>query len=344
MRRSIHRHRPSLLAVLLGGLIAFGAAPIAAWNDAGHMTAALIAYDRLPIDVRVAAGRLLRMHPRFHADFEPTLPASLARANAAQQDRWFFAYAATWPDAARRFEREPDVAERDALVARYNHGSWHYINLPTYLRAADAAALHVSTPSMRWSADLADANLNLVQALARLTEQWCSPGQTDEDRALSLSWLEHLIADVHQPLHATALYAVPLYPNGDRGGNDVAVSGGTNLHALWDGALGSDVRLHRIDTMARDFGGVEAGDPGADLDGAFEHWAKQSRDLAARVVYTDQVRSAISMATPEQPPRVRLDADYRAELRATAQRQIGLAGQRIAWVTQRLLARGDCGR
>lgn len=324
------------------------------------MTAALIAYDRLPVDVRIAAVRLLRAHPRFDADFAPRLPRSLAHETAARQDRWFFAHSATWPDIARRFEREPDAAEREALIARYHHGSWHFINLPTYLRPSDAAALHIRAPSMRWSADLADANLNLVQALARLTTQWCASGQTDADRAVSLSWLEHLIADAHQPLHATALYAVPLFPNGDRGGNDVAVSGDTNrngdrdgndvassgdtnLHALWDGALGNDVRPQRLDAMARELGNVDAAAPGSGLVPEFERWAQQSRDLAARVAYTDDVRSAISLATTGQPPRVRLLADYRAELRTTAQRQIGLAGQRIAWVTQWLFAPGGCG-
>ncbi len=339
MRLRIHGPRA---AGLLAWVFAFCAAPVAAWNEAGHMTAALIAYDRLPVDVRVAAGRLLRAHPRFQADFEPELPRSLARASAARQDRWFFAYAATWPDTARRFERERSAATRDALIARYHHGSWHYINLPTYLRASDAAALRIPTPPMRWSAGLAGANLNIVQALAQLTKQWCAAGQTDADRAVALSWLLHLVGDVHQPLHATALYAVPLFPDGDRGGNDIAVSGGTNLHALWDGALGSDARPQRLDALAREHGGVEAAAPGPDLLREFKRWAKQSRDLAERVVYTDQVRSAVSTAL-ERPPRVRLDADYRAQLRATAQRQIGIAGQRIAWVTQTLLTRAECG-
>lgn len=342
MRLRTNRPRAGVLAVLLASVIC--AAPVAAWNDAGHMTAALIAYDRLPPDVRSAVGQLLRAHPRFHTDFERRLPFSLRYATAAKRDRWFFAVAATWPDTARRFERERSASVREALIARYHHGSWHYINLPTYLRDSDAAVLHLRTPSMHWSADLADANLNIVQALGRLTTQWCASGQTDADRAVSLSWLEHLIGDLHQPLHATALYAVPLYPTGDRGGNDVAISGGTNLHALWDAALGSDVRPHRLEEMARDYGRVEVADPSADLMREFKRWAKQSRDLAARVAYTEQVRSAVLMATPPQQPRVQLDADYYAELRTTAQRQIGLAGQRIAWATQTLFTRRECGR
>ncbi len=327
--------------LLFACVIAFHAVPVAAWNDAGHMTAALIAYDRMPADTRIAAAKMLRAHPRFQADFEPRLPARLVQASAAEQDRWYFAFASTWPDVARRFENERDPAEREALIVRYHHSRWHYINLPTYLRASDAAALNISSPSLYWTAELAEANLNLVQALNALTAQWC--GQTDADRAVALSWLEHLIADAHQPLHATALYALPLFPNGDRGGNDVATADGSNLHAVWDAALGDDVRLQRLDLKARDYGRHAAVDSELPLQHAFEHWVVESRDLAARVVYTDQVRDAIAMATVEQPPRVQLDADYRTELRATAQRQIALAGQRIAWVTQALLARRACG-
>ena len=54
----------------------------------------------------------------------------------------------------------------------------------------------------------------------------------DEARRDALKFLVHLIADVHQPLHASA--------NDDRGGNDfqVAYHGhGRNLHAVWDGLM-----------------------------------------------------------------------------------------------------------
>ena len=332
-------------------LLTLWASPVAAWNEAGHMTAALIAYDRLPAAVQVSAVRLLRAHPRFHADFETRLPRSLVAATAAQQDRWYFAVAAMWPDIARRFDDEHDAATRSALVARYHHGGWHYINLPTYLRTSDEKAIHAATPSMRWSADLSDDRLNLVQALEKLTTQWCVTGQSDAQRAVALSWLVHLIADLHQPLHTTALYAIPLYVSGDRGGNDITVTGGANLHAVWDAAFGTDLGPRRLDALAHDYGGAATADPvtlGVATDPArdFRRWTKQGRDLAARVVYTETIRSAVSTATDARPPRVRLDADYRAEVRAPAQRQIALAGQRIAWVTQTLFAqtRSACGR
>ena len=165
-----------------------------------------------------------------------------ASGAAAEQDRWYFAFASTWPDAARRFDNVRGASARDALVARYNHGSWHYINLPTYLQPSDRRRIDAPVPSMSAAAGVDEARMNVVQALDRLTRNWCSASEAE--RALALSWIEHLIADVHQPLHATALYAdSALSRRGDRGGNDILVTGATplradNLHALWDGALG----------------------------------------------------------------------------------------------------------
>ena len=78
---------------------------------------------------------------------------------------------------------------------------------------------------------------------------------SDTERALSLAWVTHLTADIHQPLHATTLYAFPAFiraDRGDRGGNDVLVAGETslradNLHALWDGALGYESEVSQLE-------------------------------------------------------------------------------------------------
>ena len=320
---------------LLAILVAFCALNASAWNDTGHMIAALVAFDQLPEDIGAAAGRLLHAHPRFHEDFESQLPRNLAKATAAEQDRWYFTFAATWPDEARRFAYVRSAATRDKLIARYNHGSWHYINLPIYLRSADQRQLHQRTPSMRWSPELDPAKLNIVQALEMLTTVWCDPRQTDAEHALALSWLLHLVADLQQPLHTTSLYAVPAFIHGDRGGNDISVAGGTNLHALWDGALGTEQRYQRLPAIARQYRGVTVSDAAVN----FQRWAKEGRTLAATVVYTTDVRNALATATQAAPPRVRLDDGYRAEMRTTAETRIGLAGHRLVTVIERLFPR-----
>jgi hypothetical protein len=40
----------------------------------------------------------------------------------------------------------------------------------------------------------------------------------EEENAGFLTWLFHLVGDVHQPLHCTAVYS-ERFPDGDKGGN-----------------------------------------------------------------------------------------------------------------------------
>ena len=322
------------------------AAPAAlAWNDAGHMTAALIAYDRLPEQHQTAVSRLVRQHPRFREDIEPQLPPGRGGASARERDRWYFAYASTWPDLVRHFDTAP-AAQRQALIARFNHRTWHYINLPTYLQPSDRRRIPQQSPSMVWTSGADAAELNIVQALQMLTTTWCAAGTTDADRGLAVSWIAHLVADLHQPLHTTALFAVPSLPRGDRGGNDIQVIGGSNLHALWDDAVGDDRRRKSVDARARRIGLAVAGTGEqtlpADLSQGMRRWAKQGRELAASVVYSPDVRAAILAAPPPPPPRIHIDADYRAATTAAAERQIASAGTRLALVLQRLLAENAC--
>ena len=336
------RARAFVLALLLFTPSAF------AWNDTGHLIAAMVAYDALPGSVRSWALDLIRAHPRFREDFEARLPASLADASAAERARWYFGRAAVWPDYARRFEAEPEPA-REALVARYGHGGWHYVNLPLYLSPADAERDSQPPPPLAWHAGLDPARLNIVQALTMLTATWCEASPSD--RAVSLSWVLHLMADLHQPLHTAAMFGAPAFERGDRGGNDVPVDGGSNLHALWDAALGSERRFGRIEASARADARAVATRPDEvaviDPPRDFALWAADGRDLAARAAYTDAVRSTMEASRPNAVRAVNITSAYRRDMRADSQRQIVLAGLRTAALLETLHAldrHSDCRR
>jgi hypothetical protein len=95
---------------------------------------------------------------------------------------------------------------------------WHYINLPrgncTYDRPRDCP----------------DGNC-LVEALRRQIE-FLGSNATEEKRLQALKYVVHLVGDVHQPVHAGY--------SDDKGGNlyQIHSSGrGTNMHALWDSGL-----------------------------------------------------------------------------------------------------------
>ncbi len=239
------------------------------------------------------------------------------------------------------------------MIAQYNHGSWHFINLPTYLQPSDKRRIGAPVPSMNVSAGQDEARMNVVQALTMLTQDWCAA--SDADRALALSWITHLAADLHQPLHATTLYAFPQFiraDRGDRGGNDILVTARTplradnlhalNLHGLWDGALGYDSKYQHLEALARDYGrstgskSDQKNDQKGDLAQQFQTWAKQSRALAERDAYTPEVLAAVTAAGDARQPSVMISDGYLTAMHATAGRQIGLAGRRTASVLNTL--------
>src|SRR5262249_51635581 len=62
-----------------------------------------------------------------------------------------------------------------------------------------------------------------------------------EEKAVALCWLLHLIADIHQPLHASAAFSRHTFEpdviyHGDQGGNSIRIADHRDLHALWDAA------------------------------------------------------------------------------------------------------------
>ena len=66
--------------------------------------------------------------------------------------------------------------------------------------------------------------------------------KSDDVKSYDLTWLEHLVGDIHQPLHAVERVTASL-PNGDAGGNRVLLCSAPcsdNLHLFWDRLVGSE--------------------------------------------------------------------------------------------------------
>jgi hypothetical protein len=60
-------------------------------------------------------------------------------------------------------------------------------------------------------------------------------------KAIMLAWLVHVVGDIHQPLHSSALFSQNLFPKEDHGGNSILTKQHGNLHSLWDGFPGGKV-------------------------------------------------------------------------------------------------------
>jgi hypothetical protein len=161
-------------------------------------------------------------------------------------------------------------------------------------------------------------------------------------RAYNLSWIIHIVGDLHQPVHGTSRSSVA-HPDGDAGANRVWVRlpgferDSINLHAVWDGWLGRPSRTLPIDevaaALARDLP-VANGQPddaltipqGAALAAAVRGWADESAALARYVAYD------IPPRTGSAPPV--LTEAYVAQGTRIARHRLALSAYRLAAVIE----------
>lgn len=179
--------------------------------------------------------------------------------------------------------------------------AWHFVNLPKDSCRYDAAR------------DCPDGQCVIAAAERQLAVLGAS-GESDAQRLQALKYVVHLLADVHQPLHAGQF--------ADRGGNRYqlqAFGEGTNLHALWDSGL-----LHRHRTSAAALAG-----------------ASKAAAASATVVDLDLTRAAQEscriVTTPGFYPPHTLPADYVERIAPVLEQRLVLAGARLAGWLNRVL-------
>lgn len=286
------------------------AAPTFAWNGLGHKVVAEIAWQQLDAPTRQQIVDTLRRHPRFAEDFEKKMPGDVATADKATQDHWIFQQAATWPDIARKTD--------------YDRPSWHYIDIPLFPDGERKVKFNLST-DFPTKIDAKDYNVSQAtkNCLAILKQS-----ESAEERGLAYSWLFHLVGDLHQPLHSTALVCEH-FPNGDKGGNEIPVVQGHNLHSLWDGLLGTRAQMNDVDREVRKLKDQQElwqvdKKPGIDA------WIAESHEAAVSVVYSPEILQAVSEAKPgEKMEPISLSTDYLKVAGRIARQRIVAAGSRL---------------
>ena len=214
-----------LRAVFFSAVLMSFAIPTFAWDETGHKITAYIAWQQMTPDVRSKVIEILRSAPEdsqigaFNIEY-----GSRPRES---RERDFFVIIATWPD----------MIKDKSLQTRFNkyakdQSDWHYINQFWTWKDGKAQMVEGMEPAGQVMKKLDDFN-QLIRSSAKNSE-----------KAIAVAWLEHLIGDIHQPLHASA--RVTEYdPKGDRGGNAFLLTpkgtkknGQDNLHSFWDGAIG----------------------------------------------------------------------------------------------------------
>jgi hypothetical protein len=313
--------RTAALAIALV-LSSFANPPAAlAWGATGHRIVALVA-DAILEDTA----------PAVRAQVTAMLAADSTNTLTAHD----IASEATWADVLRDTDR----------AARASTGTWHYVNLE--LDGPDlTAACHLRVPSPAGApASDSPAHDCIVSRIDEFAEELGERAAAPEERLLALKFLLHLVADIHQPLHAA--------DNHDRGGNCVAVvppkaSTPVRLHAYWDvnlvrKALPSDPAL-----AARQL--LESLDQGVEptwAKGAPADWAWESFELARSVTYNLPAEPNLGgyVFPPRSPDRPDpcgavavhvLDRAYDARAIVVVREQLLKAGIRLAALLRRAM-------
>lgn len=262
------------------------------WGAAGHMMVASIAFKRLNSTAKARVKKLL------------AIPINPCGVTAKSPD---FVSAAHWGDDVRPnlgFEFAPNL---------------HFVDFPF---SADGTALP----------DLPEPQ-NIITALEHYVDVLKNSIDTNE-QAQALRFVVHFVGDIHQPLHCTTRVD-STHPQGDQGGNLFVIKIGAQsikLHGYWDGGLDSFPRsgpaptfkppvLSRIPpavTVALQ--GHPDTDPDLRLDEPFnyQHWAKESEELAHDAVYKD--------IAPGQSPT----PSYKTRGLEVVRKRVAFGGYRLA--------------
>jgi S1/P1 Nuclease len=301
-----------------------------AWGPAGHKIVASIAFRRLSPDQQKKIVALLKKHPRFEDDFAPKMEVVDRRF----ADEWIVEQAAIWPDLARGIS---DPGKRQ----KYHRGTWHFINLPHYLTDADERVLKDGIrDKVNISFDVptdteGKKSMNVVQAIAHSKSIVMDPKAEPEERALHLSWLIHLVGDIHQPLHSTALFSRELFPDGDQGGNKIPTNRSRNLHSVWDGFPGSPqftTTRNRAIKLLNDSEMKDLGEKAAEVQDVIK-WLDESHMLAKTEAYDGAVMGFLREQERNRPnsdlPQLELSEDYLHRGGEIARRRLVQAGYRL---------------
>ena len=207
-----------------------------------------------------------------------------------------------------------------------HRGPWHYINFP-FKPDGQPASVQTKPPQA----------VNIITALVdneRIVKTDTDPAR----KSIALTWLFHLVGDIHPPLHSVQIFTTD-YTNGDGDGNQICVRPGEtskpmNLHQFWDGLLTSTNNERTLKNMATE---LQSKFSKAGLTELFstepEAWAKESFDIATKIVY----QNGEFRGTPkgqrkdcrEVTDAVVLPAGYTKVAGQIADRRLILAGYRL---------------
>jgi hypothetical protein len=305
-------------------LILFHSVPSYGWFDLGHMAVAYVAYQQLNQDKKARVDALLAMNPD-RKNWLILIPNS-----ASEEDRklMIFMIAATWPDRIKKLKQiyrndtangdvpdgKPSNSQNIGYKDHFLHKYWHFVDVPF---AQDGTSVkHKKIPKPN-----AETEIAIFRAVL-------ASNKSDALKSYDLSWLLHLVGDIHQPLHAITRFGHG-QPNGDAGGNLVKICGWQcpvcdlkckdELHAFWDGLPGDNPSPLAAISYASKLGPADATEAG---DLLVSDWLNESVNDAKQFAYVDPILLGLGPFT--------ITDTYRTNAHQIANRRVALAGARLA--------------
>ena len=244
---------------------------------------------------------------------------------------------AQWPDRIKPPVQDPKLKKWGSLGQK--HRADHYVNYAFDPEHPNAA------PEPIGKGDILPA-----------LEEWSSELRNETDstkRCNALAFIAHLIGDIHQPLHCTALtgeyFPRDEFDDGDQGGNLVWWNSTRTFHSLWDGLVITNP--DKFDDSVNELReGLERDKFADKLDQntTFEAWSLESFELSKKV-YSEFFKDAkyIKKATRTSKGKSQTgqlfeapSKKFRAWAREIAFQQGRIAAFRLADTLAELLADG----
>ncbi|MET0534887.1 MAG: S1/P1 nuclease [Steroidobacter sp.] len=299
------------IAVLLATL--FHCSPLLAWSRPGHMVTAAIAYEELNANDRKVLERIIALAER-HPD-RGAFEVAIAGAKGDERGRRIFLELARWSD--------------DIRGSIHDHPTWHYSSRPLINKAS---------PPAKAPEDIAQGSA--IEAFALNLSVVADERASAPERAIALSWVFHLVGDMHQPLHSVSQFS-ERFPEGDRGGGlqfvrDPKTNEPVSLHSYWDDAVnreGSmDEATRRASELLRKFPRSQFKElKPFQAASEMSAWTQESYQLANTIGYGPELTAsdAAEQATVPSPRYLELST-------TTAEKRLTLASYRLAEVLRRV--------
>jgi hypothetical protein len=307
-------HRLVACSVLL---IFVWSVPSYGWYGFGHMAVAYVAYEQLSPEKKDRVDKLLRLNPdRKH--WLVLIPKS---ASAEDRRAMIFMVAATWADRIKKLtppykndtangdipDGKPSNRQNIGYQDHFLHKYWHFVDIPLAQDGTDVSHEKIPKPN-------AATQIRVFRAVL-------ASNKSDALKSYDLSWLLHLVGDVHQPLHCVARFGKN-QQNGDAGGNAVKLCAAPcrdNLHGFWDGLPGDSESPLDAMIYAKK---LAAADATMANDLIVSDWLTESFNDAEQFVYVAPIGLGAGPFT--------INDTYRANATQVVERRIALAGARLA--------------